>query len=157
MRNPGTQGSLQWVFVATALNDSVPLDSLEFLGLTPLCPPLPTPPHFPAPQVLQKFLTTCIKRKIIQPLDITLLSKQGLFFLLLIKAGDFLIWFLDGTLVVFRVSKMFSWGITLVLRGSRVSEAASVGVHAASLVFPCALLRAAWACPSLGGSRKTNN
>lgn len=156
MINPGTQGGLQWVFVATALYDSVPVHSLEFLGLIPLCTPLPTP-HFPAPQVLQKFLTTCIKRKIIQPLDITLLSKQGLFFLLLIKEGDFLIWFLDGTLVVFRVSKMFSWGITLVLRGSRVSEAASVGVHAASLVFPRALLRAAWACPSLRGSRKTDD
>lgn len=128
--------------MATIINYSVPLHSLEFIGLTPLYTPLPTP-HFPAPQVLQKFLTTCIKRKIIQPLDITLLSKQGLFFLLLIKEGDFFIWFLDRTLAVFRVSKMFSWGITLVLWGGRVSEAASVGVHAASLIAPCALLRAA--------------
>lgn len=64
--------------MATIINYSVPLHSWEFIRLTPLCTPLPNP-YFPAPQVLQKFLTTCIKRKIIQPLDITLLSKRSFF------------------------------------------------------------------------------
>lgn len=108
-------------------------------GHATVCP-LPNH-HAAAPQVLQIIFTTCLKRKIIQPLDITLLSKQGLFFffLLFIKEGNFLIWVLAQTLVVFRGSKV-SWGVTLVLWGGRVTEAASVGVHAASLIIPHALL-----------------
>lgn len=54
------------------------------------CAPNPTP-HFSSTGF---YLTTHLKEKIIQPLNITLLRKQGFFFLpLLIKEGNFLIWF----------------------------------------------------------------
>lgn len=87
---------------------------------------------------LQKFLATYIERKIIQPLGITLLSKNGLFFLLFIREGNFLIWFLEETLAVFSVKGVLLGDYTgAVVQGH---EATSVGVHAASLIIPHALL-----------------
>lgn len=119
-------------------NDSVFL-STQLVRHSPLCAPHRQPQLCSSTRFTENFYHL-YKKKIIQPLDITLLSKQGLFFffLLLIKAGNFLIWFLDGTLAVFSVKG--------VLLGDGTGAAVqghwgrSVGVHAVSLVIPRALL-----------------
>lgn len=105
IRNPGGQGG-------PPLHDSVFLSTLWNLPLSTVCSPPPTP-TLELYLFYRKFLPP-VQKKIIQPLDITLLSKQGLFFfffLLLIK-GNFLIWFLDGTLAVFSVKGVLLGGGT---------------------------------------------
>lgn len=107
--------------------------------------PLPNP-HSVALQVLQQFFTICLKRTT-QPLDITLLSKQGLFFFFLSSAHKrrefpYLVFKPDTSLQ--RV-KDVPRGITLVLRvaGQRQCQRQLVSMlQASSSPRPCcALLR----------------
>lgn len=65
-------------------------------------------------------------------------QKRSFFFLLFIREGNFLIWFLEETLAVFSVKGVLLGDYTgAVVQGH---EATSVGVHAASLIIPHALL-----------------
>lgn len=106
--------------------------------------PLPNP-HSVALQVLQQFFTICLKR-ITQPLDITLLSKQGLFFFLSSahkrREFPYLVFKPDTSL---QRIKDVPRGITLVLRvaGQRQCQHQLVSMlQASSSPRPCcALLR----------------
>lgn len=131
IRNPGGQGG-------PPLHDSVFLSTLWNPPLSTVCSPPPTP-TLELYLFYRKFLPP-VQKKIIQPLDITLLSKQGLFFFFFSSAHK-----RKFPHLVFRRH-------TSSLQCQRCSPGGwhwccgagalgrSVGVHAVSLVIPRALL-----------------